>query len=88
MNDTATDATTIATLGSGPDLAISLSHGGNFTVGQIGAQYTVSIANVGSSSTTSGVYAQDLLPAGFTATAISGAGWTCNLTRIACSRSR
>ena len=43
-NDSASDVTTISQL---PDLTISKSHSGNFTQGQIGATYTITVSNGG-----------------------------------------
>src|SRR5439155_1751868 len=72
-NNTDDDLTTI----SQPDLTITKSHVGNFTQGQTGAQYTITVTNSGSTSTTGTVTVTDTLPTGLTATAISGTGWTC-----------
>jgi uncharacterized repeat protein (TIGR01451 family) len=75
-NNTATDSTVITQL---PDLTIAKSHVGNFQQGQVGATYTLTATNSGSATTTAGqtVTVVDTLPAGLTATAISGTGWTC-----------
>ena len=47
-NNTASDITTI---GPGVDLTITKSHTGNFTQGQTGATYTVTVSNPGASPT-------------------------------------
>ena len=83
-NDSASDPTTI---GNGPDLIVTKTHSGNFTQGQTGAQYTVTVKNTGGSPTTAAVTAVDTLPVGLTATAISGTGWTCTLGTLSCTRS-
>src|SRR6266705_3082025 len=83
-NDTASDATTINQL---PDLTITKSHSGNFTQGQVGATYTITATNSGSAPTSGTVTVTDTLPAGLTATAISGTGWTCVLGTLTCTRS-
>jgi uncharacterized repeat protein (TIGR01451 family) len=83
-NDTATDPTTINQL---PDLTIAKSHTGNFTQGQTGATYTITATNSGSAATSGTVTVTDTLPAGLTATAISGTGWTCVLATLTCTRS-
>jgi uncharacterized repeat protein (TIGR01451 family) len=83
-NDTATDQTTINQL---PDLTISKSHTGNFTQGQAGATYTITATNSGSAATSGAVTVTDTLPAGLTATAISGTGWSCVLGTLTCTRS-
>src|SRR5207253_3929503 len=81
-NNTDDDLTTI----SQPDLTITKSHVGNFTQGQTGAQYTITVTNSGSTSTTGTVTVTDTLPTGLTATAISGTGWTCTLATLVCTR--
>src|ERR1044072_6680910 len=82
-NDTATDPTTINQL---PDLTIAKSHTGNFTQGQVGATYSITTTNSGSSATSGTVTVTDTLPAGLTATAISGTGWSCVLGTLTCTR--
>ena len=83
-NDTASDPTTIIQL---RDMTIAKSHSGNFTQGQVGATYTVTATNSGSVATNAAVSVTDTLPAGLTATAISGTGWTCVLGTLTCTRS-
>ena len=58
-----------------PDLTISKSHTGNFTQGQIGATYTLTVSNIGSASV-GFVTVVDTLPTELTATDISGTGWS------------
>ena len=82
-NNTATDATTITQL---PDMTIAKSHTGNFTQGQTGATYTITATNSGFAATSGTVTVTDTLPAGLTATAISGTGWTCVLGTLTCTR--
>ena len=71
-----------------PDLTIGKTHIGNFTQGQIGATYSILVANIGSSpkpaATT--VTVVDTLPVGLTATAITGTGWSCTLMTLTCTR--
>jgi hypothetical protein len=69
-----------------PDLTIVKSHTGNFTQGQTGAQYTITVSNVGSAPTSGTVTVVDTLPSGLTATAISGTGWNCTLGTLTCTR--
>jgi uncharacterized repeat protein (TIGR01451 family) len=83
-NDTASDPTTINQL---PDLTITKSHVGNFTQGQVGATYSITATNSGSAATSGTVTVVDTLPAGLTATAISGTGWSCVLGTLTCTRS-
>jgi uncharacterized repeat protein (TIGR01451 family) len=82
-NDTANDATAIMQV---PALAISKTHSGNFMQGQVGALYTIVVSNNGSVPTTGSLTVTDALPAGLTVTAISGAGWTCSIATLACTR--
>jgi uncharacterized repeat protein (TIGR01451 family) len=82
-NDSATDPTTVTQL---PDMTITKSHSGNFTQGQTGATYTLTARNSGFASTSGAVTVTDTLPAGLTATAISGTGWTCVLATLTCTR--
>ncbi len=71
------------------DLSITKTHTGNFTQGQTGAQYTLTVTNLGRASTTNPIVVQDMLPAGLTATQIAGdATWTCDtLPALRCTRS-
>jgi hypothetical protein len=69
------------------DLAIDKRHSGNFTQGQTGAQYTIEVRNVGTGPTNGAVTVVDTLPAGLTATAMSGSGWNCTLATLICTRS-
>ncbi|HYA16813.1 MAG TPA: FG-GAP-like repeat-containing protein, partial [Bryobacteraceae bacterium] len=70
-----------------PDMTVSSSHTGSFTEGDAADTYTLTVTNSGSVSTTAPVMVADTLPAGLTATAISGSGWTCTLSSLSCSRS-
>ncbi len=70
-----------------PDLTISKSHSGNFTQGQTGATYSLTVSNAGDGPTTAAVTVTDSLPAGLTATALAGSGWTCSLGTLSCTRS-
>ncbi len=69
-----------------PVLSVSKTHTGNFTQGQQGATYTVTVSNVGSQNPTSGVVTlTDTLPTGETLVSIVGDGWSC--TKNVCIRS-
>ena len=72
---------------STPDLAIMLSHSGNFLQGDIGDTYTIIVTNVGTAASTGIVTVIDTLPAGLTATALSGTGWTATLGTLTGTRS-
>src|SRR5205823_4390180 len=75
-------------LGNGcPDLTISKTHSGDFTEGQSGATYTLTVNNVGTVPTLGLVNATDNLPPSLTATSIGGSGWSCNLGTLTCTRS-
>jgi uncharacterized repeat protein (TIGR01451 family) len=62
-----------------PRLTITKSHTGNFTKGQTGATYTVTVTNaVTSTGSTSGkVTVKDTIPSGLTLVSMAGTGWTC-----------
>jgi uncharacterized repeat protein (TIGR01451 family) len=84
-NDGATDVTTI--IPAIPDLTLTKTHTGSFTQGQTAATYTLTVRNGGNGPTNGVVTVQDTLPAGLTATALSGSGWTCTLATLTCTRS-
>ncbi len=69
------------------DLTIAMTHAGNFSQGQIGDVFYVTVSNVGSGPTDgSTVTMADTMPVGFTATAIAGGGWSCTVTPLQCTR--
>jgi fimbrial isopeptide formation D2 family protein len=73
-----------------PDLAITKTHSGTFNRGQTGAQYTITVSNVGFGPTVGTVTVVDTLPNvsnTLVPTAISGTGWTCTLATLTCTRS-
>lgn len=81
-NDRDEDPTAVVTRA---DLSLEKSvAAGPYIAGQ-GTVYTVTVVNDGP-SVARGVTVTDILPAGLTATSISGAGWTCDLDTVACSR--
>ena len=84
-NDTASDPTTVVSL-LVPDITITKIHSGNFTQGQVGAVYTITVSNSGAGPSVGVVTATDTLPSGLTATAISGSGWACTSGSLTCSR--
>ena len=71
---------------SAPQLTVGVSHIGNFTQGQPGAAYTITVSNTGSAPGSGMVTMTDVLPAGFTATTLSGPGWSCLLASVMCTR--
>jgi uncharacterized repeat protein (TIGR01451 family) len=84
-NNTASDPTTVTA--QPPDLSIAKSHVGNFSQGQTGATYAITVTNVGTGPSSGVVSVIDTLPAGLTATAISGTGWSCTVATLTCTRS-
>jgi uncharacterized repeat protein (TIGR01451 family) len=88
LGSTAGQDQTFATAPAGaPDLAITVTHTGNFTQGEIGDSYTIVVTNVGTAASSGTITVTDSLPAGLTATGISGAGWTPDLGTLTCTRS-
>lgn len=69
------------------DLAVFLSHGSSFAQGDVGQTYTIVVTNVGSLATTGMVSVVDILPAGLTATAMTGLGWDITLGTLTATRS-
>lgn len=84
-NDQASAGTTV--IAAGPDLTITKTHSGTPAQGQTGFVYTITVANAGTGPASGATTVQDTLPAGLTATAISGAGWACTLATLTCTRS-
>src|SRR5262249_41017760 len=69
------------------DLTITKTHVGNFTQGQVGATYTITVTNIGLASTSGTVNVVDALPVGVVATALAGTGWSCTVATLTCTRS-
>jgi hypothetical protein len=71
-----------------PTLSIAKTHTGNFTQGQQGAAYTISVSNAANVSATSGtVTVTENIPSGFTLASMAGTGWTCSIATASCNRS-
>jgi hypothetical protein len=68
-----------------PDLTISKSHVGNFTQGQVGAEYTVVVGSSGPGTTSGTITVVDTPPTGLTITGMSGSGWTCTVGTATCT---
>lgn len=79
-----TAGTAVTALGA--DLTVAKSHAGNFVSGDAGA-YELLVRNAGNEATAGQVTVEDQLPAGLTATAIAGPGWSCELATLRCVRS-
>jgi uncharacterized repeat protein (TIGR01451 family) len=60
-----------------PDLTLSKTHGGNFTVGRQGG-YTLTVTNVGDGPSSGQITVTDTLPAGLSYVSASGTGWSCS----------
>lgn len=82
-DDTATDPTKTKQI----DLVLAKTHGGTWNPGDLGKTYTLTASNAGSTATDgSTVTVVDNLPAGLSATAITGPGWFCTLVTLTCTR--
>jgi exo-1,4-beta-D-glucosaminidase len=80
------------TIQQSADLNVASTHSGSFAQGGTGA-YKLTVSNVDgpNASTTGGssyglVSLTDTLPWGLTVTAISGSGWTCDVSAVTCYR--
>jgi uncharacterized repeat protein (TIGR01451 family) len=60
-----------------PVLSITKTHAGNFTKGQGGASYTVTVSNTGTAATSGTVTVTEALPSGLTLISMSGLNWNC-----------
>jgi len=80
--------TGVGVFGLFPSISIIKSHVGNFTQGQQGATYTLTVANAAGVSPTSGaVTVTEAAPTGLTLSGMSGIGWTCPSGGNTCTRS-
>jgi uncharacterized repeat protein (TIGR01451 family) len=79
-------STTAGSIAGPPSLSIASTHTGSFTQGQSGATYTLTVSNNGAAATSGMVTVTDALPSGLTATAMSGANWTCTQPAGPCTR--
>ncbi|NTY02256.1 S-layer family protein [Deinococcus sp. JMULE3] len=83
---TAGDQPAVITV-AGPDLTVDKFHSGSFQAGANGT-FTLRVTNAGPAPTTGQtVTVTDTLPAGMTAVALAGSGWTCTLSPLRCTRS-
>jgi hypothetical protein len=69
-----------------PDLALTETHIGSFTVGT-NSSYTLGVSNVGSGPTTSPITLTDTLPSGLSFVSAAGTNWSCSaaLQTVTCS---
>jgi uncharacterized repeat protein (TIGR01451 family) len=70
-----------------PVLAITKTHTGNFTQGQQGAPYTVTVSNTGNAPTSGTITVTETVPSGLVLVSMAGTGWTCPSPGNTCSRS-
>jgi uncharacterized repeat protein (TIGR01451 family) len=70
-----------------PDLTVAKSHSGNFTQGQVGATYTLTVTNTGPGATSGTVTLTETPPSALTVTAMTGTGWSCAQPAGPCTRS-
>jgi uncharacterized repeat protein (TIGR01451 family) len=79
---------TVTQAGGGPTLSIDQTHSGAFRRGDVGVDsYTITVQNIGFTPTVGLVTVMDTVPAGLTATKISGEGWNCTQPAGPCTRS-
>jgi uncharacterized repeat protein (TIGR01451 family) len=69
-----------------PDLTVAMLHTGNFFRPQTGATYTIAVSNTGAADTSALITMNVNLPAGLTATDLSGLNWNCTLSPLQCTR--
>ena len=71
-----------------PDLTVSMTDSGSgvFHPGDVGDTFTITVSNSGTAATSGTVSLADALPAGLTATAFSGDGWTVNFATLTATR--
>ena len=81
-NDTGSDTVTIA---PPADLTVAMTDSGNFKQGDAADTYAITVSNSGG-PTGGTVSLVDSLPSGLTATALSGSGWTVNLSTLTATR--
>jgi uncharacterized repeat protein (TIGR01451 family) len=78
---TSTPTPTATRVPTGPDLALTKSHLGAFTVGKVGS-YTFTVTNVGGSATSGAMTLTDSLPTGLSYASTTGTGWSCSAAGV------
>ncbi len=81
-----TSSATVDVLCQDPDLTIAATHAPTTFQADSGGVYTLTVTNNGTASTSGTVSVLDELPAGLTATGMSGPGWSCSTTTGQCTR--
>jgi uncharacterized repeat protein (TIGR01451 family) len=85
LNSTSNDVTGIVS--PAPSLSVTKTHSGNFTQGQVGATYTVTVANAAGAGPTNGtVTMTESVPQGLLLYSMAGDGWSCPAGGISCTR--
>jgi len=77
----------VSTSVNGPVLRIVDFHTGNFTRGQTGITYTLTVSNFGLGATSGTVAVTEKVPVGMTLVSMAGSGWTCKAGGVICARS-
>ena len=73
------DATWAVTVTAAPFLTVTSTHASNFTQGQSGATYTITVSNGASAAATNGtVTVTESVPSGLALAGMNGAGWSCS----------
>jgi uncharacterized repeat protein (TIGR01451 family) len=77
--------TMVSSVSSGPDLAVTKATNSTYRQGGAG-QFTVTVSNIGGTSTAGAVTVTEQPPAGMSITSMSGSGWTFNPTNSTVTR--
>ncbi len=85
-NASASSASSVYLFG-GATLTTGISHVGNFTQGQSGAPYTITVQDIGAGAWSGMSTVTATLPQGFTTASMAGTGWTCAVVSVSCTRS-
>jgi uncharacterized repeat protein (TIGR01451 family) len=70
-----------------PAVSVTAIHSGNFSRGQVGAIYSISVSNTGNVAISDAVSLVDELPGDFTAVSFAGNGWNVDLSTFTATRS-
>jgi len=76
-NNSSSDITAV----TAPDLSLTKTHAGNFTVG-VNGTYTLTVTNGGNAATTATITVTDTLPANLGFVSGTGTGWTCSAVAL------
>ncbi len=84
FGDAATSATNFSLAVA--DLTVTSTHSGNFTQADSADAFTLTVTNSGAGASSGTVTVTDTLPAGLTATALAGTGWTAAANHLSATR--